>query len=86
MLEKKAFKLPPLISKFIHEKNSGVQRCTKALLVNITPMKNLWTIFADWIESCSIIFLAELHSPKHGSLEFFSSIFLLLYIFFTSHN
>lgn len=48
MLEKKAFKLPPLISKFIHEKNSGVQRCTKALLVNITPMKNLWIIFADW--------------------------------------
>lgn len=48
MLEKKAFKLPPLISKFIHEKNSGVQRCTIALFVNISPMKNLWTIFADW--------------------------------------
>lgn len=48
MLEKKAFKLPPLISKFIHEKTVVSNVAQKALLVNITPMKNLWTIFADW--------------------------------------
>ena len=38
------------------------------------------------LESCSIIFLVELHSPKHGSLESFRFIFLSVYIFFTSDN
>ena len=85
MLGKKAFKLPPLISKFIHEKNSGVQCCTKSFACKHHPHEKPLDNFRR-LESCSIIFLAELHSPKHGSLEFFRSIFLLLYIFFTSHN
>ena len=51
----------------------------KALFVNIIPMKNLWTIFADWELFHNFI---SLNSPKHGSLESFRFFFSYQYTYF----